>query len=601
MELHDATSASVQVKFRPALQHTSGTLRVPVVQGMGFVTAIYDDLTPQILSGVGFQSLTLVKTERNDIIKYRLTLLDLSCWLLYIQPRHAQVVGLARSPENDHCLQISTKFSGLIQVAKRPSYSCEDVYDRCAGAYATDIRFGGSLVGHEGRLHFDFQRGDSMQGRPLLMFALPHHLTTFDDPTARGILPHFQLTSTTKGFMTAVLGNRWSMVENDIPRHLTESFFHRAPMDCVTDEQRQLILDAAKQELEENLEATSDLDSLYFSGKALDRFAQLCHTLWKYDRGHDMLEIALRKLKSAFERFAQNRQKFPLVYDQIWGGVTSSAAFVTGDVLADFGNSLYNDHHFHASYFVHAAAIIALVDGSLGRHTWLAENKGFITTLLRDAANPSISDPYFPFSRAFDWFSGHSWAKGLFESWDGKDEESSSEDVHFAYGQMLFGAVSNDSATAARGALQLAVLRRACAAYMHMRADNPHHPAQFAANRVSGILFEGKVDHTTYFGANIEFIHGIHMLPVTPASAYARNRDWCREEWETWFSDGRAERIEGGWRGVVMASRIAWDVRGVAQWFFNDQFDRRYLDDGMSLAYYRALTAEELGRQSSNR
>jgi endoglucanase Acf2 len=33
----------------------------------------------------------------------------------------------------------------------------------------------------------------------------------------------------------------------------------------------------------------------------------------------------------------------------------------------------------------------------------------------------------------FDWYHGHSFAKGLFESADGKDEESSSEDAFFAY------------------------------------------------------------------------------------------------------------------------------------------------------------------------
>jgi endo-1,3(4)-beta-glucanase len=260
-----------------------------------------------------------------------------------------------------------------------------------------------------------------------------------------------------------------------------------------------------------------------------------------------------------------------------------------------------DDHHFHASYFVHTAAVIGRIDASFDRHAWLHDNKAFVNTLLRDAANPSHHDKYFPFSRAFDWFSGHSWAKGLFESWDGKDEESSSEDIHFAYGQMLWGAVCGESATAARGALQLALLRRSCAAYMHMRADNPHHPARFASNRVSGILFEGKVDHTTYFGTNIEYIHGIHMLPVTPASAYARDHDWCREEWETWFSNGRAEAIEGGWRGVVMASRIAWDVCAVAPWFLDANFDRRYLDGGMSLAYYRALVVEEQSRYELNK
>jgi endo-1,3(4)-beta-glucanase len=127
---------------------------------------------------------------------------------------------------------------------------------------------------------------------------------------------------------------------------------------------------------------------------------------------------------------------------------------------------------------------------------------------------------------------------------------------------------------------------------MHIRADSNVHPAQFAANRVSGILFENKVDHTTYFGNNIEFIHGIHMLPVTHASAWARNTRWCEEEWKTWFDGGRAEKVQGGWRGVLFASLIAWDPERAAKFFFDQNFKREFLDGGMSLAYYRALAAE---------
>ena len=65
----------------------------------------------------------------------------------------------------------------------------------------------------------------------------------------------------------------------------------------------------------------------------------------------------------------------------------------------------------------------------------------WVNTLLRDAANPSSTDPYFPFSRSFDWYHGHSWAKGLFDSGDGKDQESTSEDALFSYAMKMWGYV----------------------------------------------------------------------------------------------------------------------------------------------------------------
>lgn len=118
----------------------------------------------------------------------------------------------------------------------------------------------------------------------------------------------------------------------------------------------------------------------------------------------------------------------------------SSGTYRTGDSGLDFGNAYYNDHHFHYSYFVYAASVIAYLDPP-----WLTEgtNKAWVDMLVRDYANPATDDPYFPFSRSFDWYHGHSWAKGLFESDDGKDEESSSEDAFSSYAIKMWGKVSN--------------------------------------------------------------------------------------------------------------------------------------------------------------
>lgn len=119
----------------------------------------------------------------------------------------------------------------------------------------------------------------------------------------------------------------------------------------------------------------------------------------------------------------------------------------------------------------------------------------WVNTLIRDAANPSPKDPYFPVSRSFDWYHGHSWAKGLFDSGDGKDEESTSEDALFSYAMKMWGHVTGDVAMEARGNLMLAVQKRAFAEYFLMEVGNVNQPAVFVGNRVTGILFENKCDH----------------------------------------------------------------------------------------------------------
>ena len=93
----------------------------------------------------------------------------------------------------------------------------------------------------------------------------------------------------------------------------------------------------------------------------------------------------------------------------------SSASYETGDAGVDFGNTYYNDHHFHYGYHILAAATIGHVD-----QEWAMANKDYVNLLVRDVANPSKDDKFFPMWRSFDWYHGHSWAHGLYAAADGK-------------------------------------------------------------------------------------------------------------------------------------------------------------------------------------
>lgn len=252
----------------------------------------------------------------------------------------------------------------------------------------------------------------------------------------------------------------------------------------------------------------------------------------------------------------------------------------------DFGNTYYNDHHFHYGYFVYAAAIIGTLDPS-----WLTANAPYVNALVRDYANPSTADNYFPVSRMFDWYHGHSWAHGLYETFDGKDQESSSEDSMSAYALKMWGKTIGDANMEARGNLQLAVTARALQNYFLYSANNTVEPPNFIGNKVSGILFENKIDHTTYFGANTEYIQGIHMLPLLPSSTLTRTKQFVQEEWNTYFSSGRADAVVGGWKGVLYANLAIIDP--VASWAFfaSATFDASWLDGGASQTWYLALAA----------
>jgi endo-1,3(4)-beta-glucanase len=500
---------SANAVLRPSAG-SSQSITIPVVQGMGFVTGIYSNLQPKIQSGVFFNKMVTAGSPRAGIFKYSLSLEDGTSWLLYATPNDGTDPQLQLVSNSE--IIGPAGWSGTIQVAKNPAgASGEKFYDNSSGVYAVEGAVMGSVSGSTGTYNLMWAKaGRDAQDTPLLMFALPHHMESFDAST-QSRATNITLRTTTKGQATAVIGESWTMVEPELPISMGFAPWSVSggSIDSISPAAQQVILAAAPTELQEDMDAQTDLSSMYFSGKAMSKFATLVYTVDKLGGDSTLAADGLVRLKQAFSRFIENRQQFPLVYDNVWKGVVSSASYsdATGELGADFGNTLYNDHHFHYGYFIHAAAIIGSMDPQ-----WLQTSKDWVNMLVRDAGNSAGNDPLFPFSRGFDWFHGHSWAKGLFESFDGKDEESTSEDGMFAYALKMWGKTIGDVSMEARGNLMLGILRRSLRNYFLMENDNKNQPANFIANKVTGILFENKADHTTYFGNNLEYVQGYELL-----------------------------------------------------------------------------------------
>ncbi|KAL4963801.1 glucan endo-1,3-beta-D-glucosidase [Aspergillus stella-maris] len=568
---------------------SNNRLTLPMLQGMAFVTGVYTQLQPVLQSGVHFREVVTVTSPRAGIFKYRATLEDGAVWLIYATPNNGQDPGLQLVSSTD--LRGPSGWSGTIQVAKNPSGSAgESLFDNSSGVYAVNATVSGAVNGQSGTYRLAWGKsGKDSQSTPLMMYALPHHVSAFDEQT-RGRAVNITLRTTTKGLARAVIGETWTMNEPNLPTNI--GF---APWVLASDSSPPLssaaqatIRDVALSELQQDMDAQSNLNSMYFSGKALSKFATIIYTVHTLLGDTSSAGPALTRLKSAFARFAENRQQFPLVYDNVWKGVVSSASY-GGDSGADFGNTLYNDHHFHYGYFIHAAAIIGALDPS-----WIAANRDWVNMLVRDSGNAATNDPLFPFSRGFDWYHGHSWAKGLYESFDGKDQESSSEDMMYAYALKMWGKTIGDASMEARGNLMLGVLRRSFTNYFLMESNNVNHPPNFIGNKVTGILFENKIDHTTYFGANLEYIQGIHMLPLLPTSPYIRSQNFVREEWNAMFASNAAapaESVQGGWKGVLYANLALIDPAASWRFFTQPNFDYGWIDGGASRTWYLAFAA----------
>lgn len=571
---------SVKVQIR---DRNNGLLTLPLVSGLGFVTGVYEgNITPQINSLVGFQNFER-QPDVNGCSKYKAKLFNQLNWVMYASNAN----GIDFKLQDGHIVA-SGKPNGklVIQWAKLPD-NADSVYDSACGCYATSVNIEGDVNGKTGtyRLKYSTTGGS---GKTVIM-ALPHQVESFSD-ASKSTATSLLLDSTTMGKMTACVTNCLEMVENDLPVNI--GFL---PWTCLKNCNEMPSLDGdlknkvgqiAKGELDQDMKGQCSLDSMYFSGKGFDKFAFVLLVTKYLLKDDNLTKSGLEKLKQVLQIFIENKQQNPLVYDTDWRGLISIAGY--NDPNADFGNTYYNDHHFHYGYFFHAAAVIGQIDKEYGGN-WLSSNKDWINALVRDTNNPSTEDTDFPVSRSFDWFAGHSWAKGLFISGDGKDEESTSEDYHFAYGVKMWGKVIGDEAMEARGNLMLAIMKRAMNKYMIYSDDNCHQPQQFIKNKVAGITFENKIDHATYFGLNPEYIQGIHMIPITPVSSYVRSPTFVKEEWDQIISR-IVDQVDSGWKGILKLNQALYDPSSSFNFFNDANFKPQHLDPGMSLTWCLAYS-----------
>ena len=125
--------------------------------------------------------------------------------------------------------------------------------------------------------------------------------------------------------------------------------------------------------------------------------------------------------------------------------------------------------------------------------------------------------------------------------------------------------------------------------YMLMSPGNTIQPPAFVPNFVTGILFMNKADHVTYFGTNIEYIHGIHMIPLTPISPFIRDPSFVTAEWNAKLA-GVIGSVNSGWKGILMANLAISDPQ-TAWNFFTTGFQSSWLDGGASLTWYLTFTA----------
>ena len=249
------------------------------------------------------------------------------------------------------------------------------------------------------------------------------------------------------------------------------------------------------------------VEDTYNNGKKMARFANLVHIAEQLGATTER-DYFLAQMKSRLEDWFTAGGSQQYVYNNNWDVLTGYPSSFGAD-------NQINDHHFHSSYAIQSAATIAMYDSA-----WASqENWGaMVNMLIKNANNWDRNDTMFPFLRSHDAYAGHSWAAGHGDFGDGNNQESSSESMNFASAVVLWGEVTGQDEVRDLGVYLHATEASAVDQYW-FDVDDVVFPENYPHVAI-GMVWGGKGVHSTWFGADPEFIHGINILPVTSGSFY---------------------------------------------------------------------------------
>lgn len=508
-------------------------LRFFLVRGSPFLTCQVLQSVPLSISTI-HAILDIVPNSSKT--KYRISLNNGQTWVLY----SSTPISLTNTVSNIS----SDEFCGIIRIAILPSSDCEfeSVLDRFSSCYPIS---GHAVFTKPFCVEYKFEKkgwGD------LLMLANPLHLRLLDDCSVK-VLDDFKYKSM-DGELVGVVGDSW-VLETD-PVSIT---WHS--IKGVKQESYPQIIDALVQDVE-GLDSTAiATTSSYFFGKLVARAARLaliaeevCYL--------DVIPKIRKYLKDTIEpwlngTFATNG----FLYDKSWGGlITKQGSTDTG---ADFGFGVYNDHHFHIGYFLYGIAVLAKIDPIWGRkyrpqaYSLMAD---FMT--LGKGANSK-----YPRLRCFDLWKLHSWASGLTEFADGRNQESTSEAVNAYYSAALMGLAYGDTHLVAVGSLLTAMEIHASQTWWHVREDDTIYAADFTReNRVVGVLWANKRDSGLWFAPPEwkECRLGIQVLPLLPITEVLFSDVGFAKQLVDWTLPAlNREGVGEGWKGFVYALEGVYD------------------------------------------
>nr|XP_012575350.2 probable endo-1,3(4)-beta-glucanase ARB_01444 isoform X3 [Cicer arietinum] len=513
----------------------SSNLRFFLVKGSPFLTFSVTQSTPLSITTIH----AILSFSSNDsLTKHTFQFNNGQIWILY-----------ASSPINLYCTVseiVSDAFCGVIRIALLPDSDLkhENVLDRFSSCYPL---CGDAVFTTPFCVEYKFEKKGSGD---LLLLAHPLHVKLLsnseNDVT---FLNDFKYKSI-DGDLVGVVGDSW-ILKTD-PVSVT---WHSSK--GVKEESRDEIVSALLKDVEGLNSSAITTTSSYFYGKLIARAARLA-LIAEEVCFVDVIPKVRKYLKETIEPWLNgtfNGNGF--LYDGKWGGIITKQG--SNDTGADFGFGIYNDHHYHLGYFLYGIAVLAKIDPIWGR-----KYKPQAYSLMADFMTLSRnSNSNYTRLRCFDLFKLHSWAGGLTEFGDGRNQESTSEAVNAYYSAALMGLAYGDTHLVAVGSTLTSLETRAAHMWWHVKGGDNVYDEEFAKeNKVVGVLWSNKRDSGLWFAPSAwrECRLGIQLLPLVPISEVLFSDFGYVKELVEWTLPALdREGVGEGWKGFVYALQGIYD------------------------------------------
>lgn len=480
-------------------------------------------------------------TPNSSCTKYTIKLNNNQTWLLY-----------ASSPisfSHDMKRINSSVFSGVIRIAALPDADprFESVLDRFSSCYAVS---GDTDLTKPFTLEYKWEKkgwGD------LLMLAHPLHLRLLSDTDCSiDVLSDFKYNSI-DGELVGVVGDSWVLKSDPV-----SATWHS--IKGVEEESYSEIIEALIKDVQTLDASAISTTSSYFYGKLIARAARLA--LIAEEVCYPDVIPAIRKfLKDTIEPWMEGTfGANGFLYDAKWGGIVTKQGSL--DSGADFGFGVYNDHHYHLGYFIYGISVLAKIDAAWGR-----KYRPQAYSMMADFMNLSRrANSNYTRLRCFDMWKLHSWAGGLTEFADGRNQESTSEAVNAYYSAALMGLAYGDSHLVSIGSTISAFEIQAAQTWWHVKEEDNLYPQEFTReNRVVGVLWANKRDSALWFAPPEwrECRLGIQLLPILPISEALFSDLYFVKQLVKWTLPALArEGIGEGWKGFLYALQGIYDKEG---------------------------------------